>query len=307
MALTTLSTTVDANNVGRIDTVVRTLSGASHSQVRGMFDHGCVSIDGGRCYDKSTAVGVGAIVAIQFDPTQRYREKKQQWDDRTFRVAWEDNHLIVVDKSAGTLTVPTDHGEENTLVDRVSMYLNHSKQDRQAHVVHRLDRDVSGLLTFGKRESVANQLIEQFRQRKPRRVYAAIVAGVLSTDSGTYQSHLATGKNLDRFAAPQSASTETAITHFRVLKRMMDTTLVEVTLETGRRNQIRVHFADAGHPVLGDRRYKQKQARHSRWIRKRIALHARMLGFDHPITGEALAFESPLPAAIEKFLTGSSR
>ena len=86
---------------------------------------------------------------------------------------------------------------------------------------------------------------------------------------------------------------------------MSDTTLVEATLETGRRNQIRVHFADAGYPVLGDPRYKTKQAMHPRWIRKRIALHAKSLGFEHPVSGEAMTFESPLPSALEKFLVRS--
>ena len=213
--------------------------------------------------------------------------------------------MIVVDKSARSLTVPTDRNEKNTLVERVSVYLSHSRRKRQAWVIHRLDREVSGLLVFGKHKPIADRLIEQFKQRKPQRVYSAIVAGVMSSDDGTFNSHLATGKNLDRFVARPSQMTEAAITHYRVLRRMSDTTLVEATLETGRRNQIRVHFADAGYPVLGDPRYKTKQAMHPRWIRKRIALHAKSLGFVHPVSGEAMTFESPLPSALEKFLVRS--
>ena len=306
MAMTTLSTTVDADNAGRVDLVVRQLSGSSHSQVRGMVDHGCVSINGVPCETSAAAVAAGDFVSIRFDPTQRYHEKKKRWDDRTFTVSFEDNHLIVVDKSAGTLTVPTDRNEINTLVERVSVYLSHPRQKRQAWVIHRLDREVSGLLVFGKHKPIADRLIEQFKQRKPQRVYTAIVAGVMSRDDGTFNSHLATGKNLDRFVTRPSRTTEVAITHYRVLKRMSDTTLVEVTLETGRRNQIRIHFANAGHPVLGDPRYKTTQAMHPRWIRKRIALHAKSLGFEHPISGKAMTFDSPLPAALEKFLVKSS-
>jgi 23S rRNA pseudouridine1911/1915/1917 synthase len=305
MAMTTLSTTIDAENAGRVDLVVRQLSGSSRSQVRGMVDHGCVSINGAPCETVAAPVAVGDLVAIRYDPTQRYHEKKKRWDDRTFNVSFEDDHLIVVDKSAGTLTVPTDHNEKNTLVQRVSIYLSHSRRKRVAWVVHRLDREVSGLLVFAKHEPIAERLIEQFKQRKPRRNYTAIVAGVMSSDEGTFHGHLATGKNLDRYVARPSRNTEAAITHYRVLRRMSDTTLVEVTLETGKRNQIRVHFADAGHPVLGDPRYEPEQARHPQWIRKRIALHARSLGFEHPVSGEALTFESPLPPAIEKFLARS--
>jgi len=302
MAMTTLSMTVDADHNGRVDHVVQQLSGSSRSQVRGMVDHGCVSINGTPCDTIAAPVATRDCVSLRFDPTQRYHEKKKRWDDRTFRIAFEDDHLIVVDKSAGTLTVPTDRNETNTLMQRVSVYLSHSRRKRQAWVVHRLDREVSGLLVFGKQKPIADRLIELFKQRKPQRVYTAIVAGLMPSDEGTFDSHLATGKNLDRYVARPSRKTEAAITHYRVLRRMSDTTLVEATLETGKRNQIRVHFADAGHPVLGDPRYKTKQAAHPRWICKRIALHAKSLGFEHPVSGKAMKFESPLPPAIEKFL-----
>ena len=307
MAMKTLAVTVDAEMCGRVDAVVRTAAATSHSQVRGMFDQGCVSIDGEACDDAGTIVNVGNVVSLRYDPTQRYREKKKkvQWDDRTFQVVFEDEHLIVVDKAAGTLTVPTDKEERNTLVERVSIYISHSKRHRDAALVHRLDRAVSGLLVFGKHESVAEQLIEQFKQQKPKRVYAAITAGVMEQDEGTFRSHMATGKNLDRYETRASANTETAITHFRVIRRMEDTTSVEAILETGKRNQIRVHFSNAGHPILGDPRYDTQKATHPRWIRKRIALHAKSLGFEHPVTGESVTFESELPSAMKKFLAGS--
>ncbi len=305
MAMTTLTTTIDDASVGRVDLVVRQLSGSSRSQVRGMVDHGCVSINGKRCENAATPVAIGDVVSIRFDPAQRYRENKKRWDDRTFTITFEDDHLIVVDKAAGTLTVPTDRDEVNTLVERVSIYLSHSRSKRQACLVHRLDRDVSGLIVFGKHEKIAAQLIEQFKQRKPKRVYTAIVAGVVSKDEGTFRSHLATGKNLDRYVTRESPETETAITNYRVVRRMADATLIEATLETGKRNQLRVQFADAGHPVLGDRRYRVEQAMHSRWIRRRIALHVKTLGFEHPVSGEEMNFDSPLPSAMANFLAGS--
>lgn len=305
MALSTISITVDEAQAGRVDVVVQQATGVSRGQVRGLVDHGCVAINAAPCKTIATQVTVGDVVSVRYDPTQKYHEKKKHWDDRTFSVLFEDDDLIVVDKSAGVLTVPTDWNEKNTLVDRVSLYLSHSRKKRIACVVHRLDREVSGLLVFGKHEAVAELLIEQFKQRKPERLYIAIVAGVMQADEGTFDGHLATGKNLDRFVARPSRNTEAAITHYRVLKRMSDTTLVEAQLETGKRNQIRVHFADAGHPVLGDPRYSIKEAKHPRWIRQRIALHAKTLAFEHPVTGQAVRFDSPLPAAINKFLAGS--
>jgi 23S rRNA pseudouridine1911/1915/1917 synthase len=298
-----LSTVVEQTNAGRVDRVVRELAKTSHSQSRGMIDQGRVAINGVACLSSSTLVAPGDAVTVRFDPQQRYREKKVKvWDDRTFQIHFEDQHLIVVNKVAGTLTVPTDNQESNTLIERVSVYLSHARGQRNAWLVHRLDRDVSGLLVFGKSEQIAAQLIEQFKHRKPRRIYAAIVAGRVAADEGTFESDLATGKNLDRFATSQSRKTQHAITHFRVQRRMVDTTQVEVTLETGRRNQIRVHFADAGHPVLGDPRYGAKRSMHPKWKPNRIALHAQSLGFEHPVSHAPLQFDSPLPKAIVKFL-----
>jgi 23S rRNA pseudouridine1911/1915/1917 synthase len=305
MPLKTLTATVDATTTGRVDAVVRQLSGSSHSQVRGMFDYDCVSIDGQPCTDGATPVSEGNVVSLRYNPDQRYREKKsKRWDDRTFSIVFEDEDLIVVDKAAGTLTVPTDKDETNTLLERVSIYISHGRRNREAALVHRLDRAVSGLLLFGKHEAVGNLLIEQFKERKPKRVYAAIVAGVMEADDGTFVSHLATGKNLDRYEARESKQTEKAITHFKVDKRFEDTTLIEAVLETGKRNQIRVHFAGAGHPILGDPRYETEKATHARWVRKRIALHAKTLGFVHPVSGTELTFHSPLPAAMQKFIAG---
>ncbi|TWU36130.1 RluA family pseudouridine synthase [Novipirellula artificiosorum] len=305
MAVKTLSTTIAADSAGRVDLAVRDLVELSRSQVRGLVDHGCVTVNGVLCKNIGATVDAGDVVSVRFDPHQRYHEKKKTWEDRTFSVLYEDETLIVVDKSAGSLTVPTDNNEKNTLVERVSVYLSHSRGEREAWVVHRLDREVSGLLVFGKRKDIADALIEQFKQRKPERLYVAIVAGVMDRDEGQFRAHLATGNNLDRYITRPSADTEEAITHFRVLRRLRDTTLVELQLETGKRNQIRVQLADVGHPVLGDPRYQSRKAQHPKWIRKRIALHAKSLAFVHPASGETVTFESPLPSAMQKFVAGN--
>lgn len=302
MALTTRSTTIEGDGRCRVDIVVRELSQASHSRVRGMFDHGCVTVNDAPCASGADTVKAGDVVTVSFDPVRRYQAKKKRWDDRTFTIAFEDEHLIVVDKAAGTLTVPTDKRESNTLIDRVSICISHSKRAKEAWVVHRLDRDVSGLLVFGKHKGIADLLIEQFRHRKPERVYTAIVAGVMTSDEGSFRSYLGTARNRDRFVTRESVDGEVAVTHYRVLERLTDTTLVELEMETASRGQIRVQLAHAGFPVLGDPRYKSKQATHPRWVRKRIALHARTLGFDHPLTNKPIKIESTLPSAFQKFL-----
>jgi 23S rRNA pseudouridine1911/1915/1917 synthase len=207
-----------------------------------------------------------------------------------------------VDKAAHVLTVPTDHGESNTLIDAVTRYLSHQRRQPRAVAVHRLDRGTSGLLVFGKSRQMADQLQDQFRQRKPEREYVALVAGIVSPPSGTFESRLSTNQGLQRYSSGDwDEESEHAITHYRTERVVNGATLVRVNLETGRRNQIRVHFAEAGHPVLGDPRYESAKANHKSWIASRLALHAAILGFVQPVTQKPLRFESPLPVEFVRF------
>ena len=302
MAITTKSAHVTSQHSGRADHVVQTLTSLSHSKMRGLFDHGCVTVNGQPCVQAGMRVKSGDQVDVCYDPQQGYPEKKRKWADRAFSIVYEDQHIIVVNKSANVLTVATDHGERNTLVSRISHYLKHSGQQREAFVAHRLDRGVSGLLVFAKSPAILRILQDQFKQRKPERLYIAIVAGILKPSTGTFRSYLKSGDNLNQFSTRKESQGQLAITHYRVLKELRDTTVVEVQLETGRRNQIRVHFAEHGHPVLGDGRYRRKEAMHDRWPTKRIALHAISLGLEHPVTGERLQFESVVPNSMKRFI-----
>ena len=216
--------------------------------------------------------------------------------------------------------------------------------------MHRLDRDVSGVLVLAKTLQVAELLREQFAARKPDRQYIAIVAGVPQKGSGTIRSYLATDANLNRYSVkgpvkentPESRdgvggrdrsggraksggrdraggretagsreggeyTGELAITHYKLRHDWGETALVEVRLETGRRNQIRVHLAEMGHPILGDPRYRPDLATHRAWPYRRIALHAESLGFTHPITGEQVRFLAPWPQEFRDFQRAVSK
>jgi 23S rRNA pseudouridine1911/1915/1917 synthase len=301
MAVITKSADIADVAPARVDQVVKTLTGLSHTRLRGLFDHGCVSINGQLCGDASARVAAPDRVEVRYDPHQGYREKRK-WSDRAFSIVYEDAHLIVVNKAAHILTVATSKSERNTLESRVTHYLQHSSRRRQAFVAHRLDRGVSGLLVFAKSPAVLGKLRDQFRARKPERLYLAIVAGILRPPSGTFRSHLQTADNLDQFSTEEEGEGLLAITHYRVRRTLRDTSVVEVRLETGRRNQIRVHLAEAGHPVLGDPRYGGKVARHPLWREQRLALHALSLGFDHPVTGQPMLFASDLPGCMRQFV-----
>ena len=293
----------------RVDHVVRDLTGLSRAAVRGLFDHGCVRLDGRPCGEPWVLAAPGQRVEVYYDAQRRYREKARPPSDPAYRIVHEDADLIVVDKAAGYLTVPTEAGEVDTLVDRLGEHVARSgrrpRGTRRAVIaVHRLDRETSGLLVFAKRSEVAAALKAQFRERKPEREYVALVAGRVERAAGTFRSRLTTARNLSRRSTDDPYEVgEAAVTHYRVEALLRGATLVRVRLETGKRNQIRVHFAEAGHLVLGDRRYgPPRREALATWRARRLALHATGLGFEHPATGRALRFESPMPREFEEFV-----
>lgn len=286
----------------RLDLVVQALVGTSRSYVRGMFDHGCVMLDGQPCKDAGQPALRGQLLALDYDPQQKYREIPKTRMSTRFTIAYEDAHLIVVEKIAGILTVPTDRGEQDTLVHEVARYFSKGQRiTHKAYIVHRLDRDTSGLLVFGKSQGVANELKNQFEARKPDREYVAIAAGKIEQNQGTVRSYLTTNDDLDQYSTSDPGEGKLAVTHYQVEKRLRGATMLRVHLETGRRNQIRVHLAEAGHPVLGDVRYEVELAKHPAWKWARLALHALSLGFAHPVTGKQIKATSQLPACFGEF------
>lgn len=293
---------VTAEQAGRVDLIVQAMTDLPRRQVRGLFDRLCVSVNGQPCTQTYLRVGAGDVVEIKYDKSQKYREEAKPKADSTFRILFEDEDLIVVDKAAHILTTPTPSQDHNTLVNRVSRYITRGQHDDQAFACHRLDRGVSGILCIGKSSRVASIMRDQFERHEPERQYVAIVAGKLETKEGTFRSYLATGDNLTRYSTQDQNKGERAVTHYRVERILDDATLVRIWLETGRRNQIRVHFSEAGHPVLGDPRYCAAKALHPRWTAKRIALHAELLVFVHPVTGIKMKFESPMPTPFERMI-----
>jgi 23S rRNA pseudouridine1911/1915/1917 synthase len=285
----------------RVDRVVQQLCKRPRGDVAGLFDHGCVRVNDGLCMQPFQRMSAGDRVEVRYDPNQRYHVKKKSKSKLGFELLFEDRHLLIVNKPADLLTVPTPRGEPDTLLSRVSEYCRRTGH-RRAWPVHRLDRGVSGLLVFGKSAEISQQIRDQFAMHKPEREYATIVAGNVAERAGTFESFLATDKALNRFSTDDEEIGQLAITHYEVAEHLKGATLCKVWLETGRRNQIRVHFSEAGHPVLGDPRYSVEIARHPLWKFRRIALHARRLGLEHPETGKPLRFESALPVEMEWFV-----
>lgn len=218
-------------------------------------------------------------------------------------IIFEDEAVIVIDKSAGLLTIATEKEKNKTAYYRLTAWLKErsgSPRER-IFIVHRLDRETSGLLVFARNETVKRALQDKWQETDKK--YNAIVEGVPKEQSGRIAGNLREAKSLRVYSVPASdPEGRPCVTNFKLLKEAAagDYALLEITLETGRKNQIRVHLADIGHPVAGDKKY----GAHTDPI-GRMALHANYLAFVHPVTGKRMEFQSDLPAKFNKLFPKS--
>ncbi|HEX6160962.1 MAG TPA: RluA family pseudouridine synthase, partial [Thermoanaerobaculia bacterium] len=192
----------------------------------------------------------------------------------------EDGDVIVVYKANGLLTVATERERETTAQAYLNQYVGARRGQERIQVVHRLDRETSGVLLFAKNAHAREQLKEQFMEHSIDRLYVAVVEGTLVPPKGTIESWLRERRDLKMVSGPPHPEAKLAVTHYETVKTNARYSMVEVRLETGRKNQIRAHLSEAGHPVLGDRMYGSEINPIGR-----LALHAKRLGFIHPVTG----------------------
>jgi 23S rRNA pseudouridine1911/1915/1917 synthase len=292
---------VTSDSPPRADLCVQRMTQRSRADVRGLFAQGCVRLNGETCLEPGARVAAGDELYVRHDTHRRYRDRPSERPSSAFRLVYEDRHILVVDKAAHVLTQPTDRRERNTLIEAVTRRLRRRNPRARPVLVHRLDRGTSGLLVVAVTNEAAAALRQQFRVRKAEREYIAIVAGIVSNDRGRFDTHLATTRSLQRYSVSAGETGERAVTNYEVLERLRGATVVRARLETGRRHQIRVQFAEAGHPVLGDERYGAESSQ-AGWKALRLALHAVRLGFDHPATLAPLSFESPWPEELLQFV-----
>jgi 23S rRNA pseudouridine1911/1915/1917 synthase len=212
-------------------------------------------------------------------------------------VLYEDDALIVVNKPAGLLAVPLPQREAATSVQDELVDRLRSRGKRRPFVVHRIDRDTSGIVLFATRADAQARLKDQFRRREPERVYLVVVYGHPTPESGTWQNHLVWDQRalIQKETHPRDPRAKDARSDYRVLETFRDASLLEVSLVTGRRNQIRLQARVHGHTLVGEQRYIYGPDVLRPIAFSRQALHAHRLGFDHPMTGQPLRFEAPLP------------
>jgi 23S rRNA pseudouridine1911/1915/1917 synthase len=236
----------------------------------------------------------GDLLVSEGDRVQLTATPPPPFPSALLRLVHEDAEILVVDKPPGLLTIATEHERERTAYRVLAGYVAGQAAARRLFVVHRLDRETSGLLVFAKTPRAKGTLQEQFKRRSVERVYVAVVEGVVREASGILRAHLAEDPTLRVRPTRDRRAGKEAITNYRVLERRREATLIELSLVTGRRGQIRAQLADMDHPIVGDVRYGSR-----RDPLKRVCLHATQLGFVHP-SGARVRFESAVPPAFRR-------
>jgi 23S rRNA pseudouridine1911/1915/1917 synthase len=294
----------------RLDKALAEASGLSRERIKALIGEGAVTVAGGRVSQVSGKAAEGAEFSIALPPTT---DPAAQPQEIPLQVVFEDEHLIVVDKPAGLVVHPAVGNRDGTLVNAL---LHHCAGQlsgiggvARPGIVHRIDKDTSGLLVVAKSDAAHEGLAKQFADHSIERTYLAVVSGHLAPPSGTISERIGrSDANRKKMAVlPKDSSRgKHAITHYKVIERLDNCALVECRLETGRTHQVRVHLASTGHALLGDPVYGRANARLRPILQKldfrRQALHAAVLGFIHPVTGARLRFESDLPPDMRELI-----
>jgi len=278
---------------------VREQTGVAWSRARDLCAEGRVTLNGERCLDPALRVSPGAVVAVdERAPKLRTGALPES------AIAFLDRDVVVVDKPVGMLSIAYEPGDKDTLVDRTRIFLRRMGGRGflpQLGVVHRLDKETSGLMVFARTLGAKRILADQFRAHDIERVYHAIAHGAVAAKR--VETHLIADRgdgirgSYGHFRRPKGGippEAKRSVTHVRPIAPLAGATLVECRLETGRQHQIRIHLSELGHPLVGERVYIRDYP--GRKIEStRPMLHARVLGFDHPRTGQRMSFEREAP------------
>ena len=275
-----------------IDFIMEKMHGISRNRAKALISNRVVLVNNAITTHPLTELKAGQVVQLD-----RSKHKKA-FHSNDIDIVYEDPYLLVVDKRPGLLSM-SNNTRQQTVQTVLNRYLEKGGGRNTSHLVHRLDRDTSGLMVYAKDVQTQQSLIDGWQHLVTDRRYLALVEGELESQRGRIQSWLTEGKRFITHSSPVDNGGKFAVTHYNVLESSNGYSLVECKLETGRKNQIRVHMADLGHPVVGDHKYGSEID-----PMRRLGLHAYMLCFTHPVTGKHLNFETPLPVSFEKCLDG---
>ena len=270
-----------------LDWLLQHVHHLSRSKVKATLQGHGIRVDGKVVTQFDYPLKAGQKVTVS-----RTKQNNSIFKNRYVKIVYEDQYLVVIEKNVGVLSMAAGHSSLNVKAI-LDDYFKQTRQKCTAHVVHRLDRDTSGLMVYAKDKRTELLLEEDWHNIVYDRRYVAVVSGEMRETDGVIANWLKDNKAYFTYSSPVDNGGKYAVTHFHVLARSPRYSLVEYRLETGRKNQIRVHSADMGHPVCGDVKYGNGDD-----IIGRLCLHAYILCFYHPITHRRMEFATPIPPAF---------
>ncbi|WP_243349868.1 RluA family pseudouridine synthase [Parabacteroides sp. FAFU027] len=263
--------------------LIEKIHGKSRNSIKSLLTHKQIKVGNKVVSQYNHPLNQGDIVKVT---TVRHEEKKLIG----LRIVYEDKYVIVIDKDPGVLSIATETEKRGTAYSILSEYVKEKHSQNRIFVLHRLDRETSGLMMFAKDQETQGMLQHHWDRSVRARSYVALVEGQVNQPQDTIVSWLKEGKTFVVHSSPIDNGGQKAVTNYRVLKNNRYYSLLALDLETGRKNQIRVHMQSIGHPVVGDKKYG---ATHNPI--RRVGLHAMELSFIHPITNQLLEFSTPIP------------
>ena len=282
----------------RIDAYISENTEHSRTAVQRMIEENKITVNGKK-EKASYKVQKGDIIEIEEEKAKEIELKAQ---DIPLEVLYEDNDIIVVNKPKGMVVHPANGNPDGTLVNAIMAICKDSLSgiggEIRPGIVHRLDKNTSGAIIIAKNDKAHINLSEQLKNHEIKKTYIALVRGVVKENNATINMPIGRSKK-DRKKMAVDKNGKEAITHFKVLKRYTDCTLLEINIETGRTHQIRVHLSHIGYPIIGDEVYSNGK---NKWNIEGQCLHAKSLDFKHPITGKEMHIEAELPEYFEKIL-----
>ena len=264
--------------------LLETLKEQSRTAVKSLLSHGQIMINGQSIRQFDAPLEPGDTVRICFE------RRKAEFNNPLLNIIWEDDDLIVINKREGLLSVSNQRVKERTAFHILSDYVKRQDPRNKIFVLHRLDRETSGLMMFAKRKAVQEKMQANWNEVITQRSYVAVVEGRPEKETDLIISNLVENAKMQVYVAPAGADGKEAITRYRLLKSNNAYSLLELELETGRKNQIRAQLQSIGHSIAGDYKYGAETDPTGR-----LMLHARKLFFIHPTTGEEMRFETRIP------------
>ncbi|MBD5314436.1 MAG: RluA family pseudouridine synthase [Bacteroides sp.] len=274
-----------------LEFLIQAMPERKRTAIKNLLSHNQIAVNGLPVTQFDTPLKPGDEVKANL--TREFRV----FYNRRLRLVYEDDDIIVVNKGYGLLSMGTDKIKEGTAYSILREYLKWKDPRNKLFIVHRLDRDTSGLMVFAKSEEAKERLQHNWNNMVLSRKYLAVVEGRPDPAEGTVQSYLAENSRYEVYSTQNPEEGQLAVTRYKTLKSRNGYSLMEVSLDTGRKNQIRVHMKDLGHPIAGDRRYGAKSS-----PIHRMALHAQTLRFVHPMTRKDMNFSTPVPASFAKMV-----